>query len=78
MDLCKDAAAREFGIGFINDDHGFVGTLSSGYETTNGGVTWNKVNIGRAANKIRVYDLKNSYSLLAIGVNVYHGIVPKP
>ncbi len=78
MDLCKDAAAREFGIGFINDDHGFVGTLSSGYETTNGGLTWNKVNIGRAANKIRVYDLKNSYSLFAIGVNVYHAIVPKP
>lgn len=78
LDLCKDAAAREFGVGFINEDHGFVGTLNSGYETKDGGVSWNKVNIGRASNKIRVYGNEKGYSLYAIGVNVYHTKVPKP
>lgn len=72
INLCEDAGAREFGIGFINEHHGFVGTLNSGYETKNGGLTWNKVNIGRAANKIRVYDFKkDSIDLYSIGVNVY-------
>ena len=72
MKLCEDAASREFGIGFINEKRGFVGTMNSGYETIDGGETWNKVNIGRAANKIRVYDFtKNNLSLFAIGVSVY-------
>lgn len=72
VNLCEDAVAREFGIGFINKNHGFVGTMNSGYETTDGGETWTKVNIGRAANKIRVYDYnKDSLSLFAIGVSVY-------
>jgi photosystem II stability/assembly factor-like uncharacterized protein len=72
VNLCEDAAAREFGIGFINEKHGFVGTMNSGYETNDGGETWTKINIGRAANKIRVYDFnKGSLSLFAIGVSVY-------
>lgn len=72
VNLCEDAVAREFGIGFINENHGFVGTMNSGYETTDGGETWNKVNIGRAANKIRVYDFnKTLLNLFAIGVGVY-------
>lgn len=71
INLCQDAAAREFGIGFINNEHGFVGTLNSGYETTNGGKSWSKVNIGRAANKIRIYNHNNQTTLYAIGMNVY-------
>ncbi len=72
VNLCEDAAAREFGIGFINEKHGFVGTMNSGYETIDGGETWSKINIGRAANKIRVYDFnKTVLSLYAIGVSVY-------
>lgn len=72
VNLCEDAAAREFGIGFISEKHGFVGTMNSGYETTDGGETWGKINIGRAANKIRVYDFNKSVlKLFSIGVNVY-------
>jgi photosystem II stability/assembly factor-like uncharacterized protein len=72
VNLCEDAAAREFGIGFINEKHGFVGTMNSGYETNDGGETWTKINIGRAANKIRVYDFnKTALNLYAIGVGVY-------
>jgi photosystem II stability/assembly factor-like uncharacterized protein len=55
MNLVEDAQAREFGVGFITNDHGFVGTINSGYETKDGGSTWTKVNLGRAANKIRFY-----------------------
>lgn len=72
INLCDDASAREFGVGFIDEKHGFVGTMTSGYETINGGQTWNKINIGRAANKIRIYDFNgNKIHLYSIGVNVY-------
>ncbi len=72
VNLCEDAAAREFGVGFINDKHGFVGTMNSGYETADSGETWTKINIGIAANKIRVYDFnKTNLNLFAIGVSVF-------
>ncbi len=78
LNLCEDAAAREFGIGFVNEQHGFVGTTHSGYETTDGGLTWNKINIGRAANKIRIYDFdRKNLHLYSIGVNVYQLIIGK-
>jgi photosystem II stability/assembly factor-like uncharacterized protein len=77
INLCEDAASREFGIGFINDQHGFVGTMNTGYETMDGGKTWIKINIGRAANKIRIYQYKNSWQVYSIGVNVYHAIIGK-
>ncbi|MFY7965578.1 MAG: WD40/YVTN/BNR-like repeat-containing protein [Chitinophagaceae bacterium] len=78
INLCEDGKAREFGVGFIDENNGFVGTTNSGYETNNGGLTWTKTNIGRAANKIRVYNFSKSVvSLYAIGVNVYKGIVNK-
>lgn len=77
VNLCVNAGAREFGVGFINEQHGFVGTVNSGYETTDGGNTWMKVNIGRAANKIRIYDAGNVLSLYAIGVSVYHATITK-
>jgi photosystem II stability/assembly factor-like uncharacterized protein len=72
LNLCEDAKARSFGVGFIDEFHGYVGTLNSGYETTDGGANWHKVDIGRAANKIRVYNFsKKTINLYAIGVNVY-------
>ena len=77
LDLCQNAQAREFGIGFINENVGFVGTMTSGYQTTDGGKTWAKTDIGRATNKIRVYENKDTYHLHAIGVNVYQLEVKK-
>ncbi len=69
--LCEDAQARQFGIGFTDALHGFVGTVNSGYETWDGGQTWQKTDIGRAANKIRIYDFGAALTLYSIGVNVY-------
>ena len=70
--LVKDHTAREFGIGFIDEQQGFVGTMSSGFETKDGGETWQKVNLGRACNKIKMYqnEAGEVYGY-AIGVDVF-------
>lgn len=74
INLVEDHAAREFGIGFINEKHGFVGTMNSGYETTDGGITWKPINLGRACNKIRLYkNVKGKVYGYSIGVEVFKG-----
>lgn len=71
INLCEDATAREFGIGFIDDLHGFVGTMTSGYETKDGGQSWQKIDLGKACNKIRIYrDDQGQVYGYAIGVDV--------
>ena len=70
--LCNDFKARPFGIGFIDEKTGFVGTANSGYHTKDGGKTWEKINLGNATNKIRI--AKNQEGKIygyAIGVNVF-------
>lgn len=72
INLIEDAGAREFGIGFIDENHGFVGTMNSGYETKDGGLTWAPVNLGKACNKIRIYkDANGEIYGYAIGVDVF-------
>lgn len=71
INLCEDFRAREFGIGFLNENHGYVGTMSSGYETQDGGATWAKIDLGTACNKIRIYKEKDYFFGYAIGVNVF-------
>ena len=71
INLVEDASAREFGIGFLDDNHGFVGTMNSGYETKDGGKTWLAVDMGKACNKIRIYTGANGKKYgYAIGVDV--------
>jgi len=71
LPLVEDSGAREFGIGFIDENHGFVGTMNSGYETKDGGKSWAKVDLGRACNKIRIYRNNDKLYGYAIGVNVF-------
>lgn len=74
INLVEDAAAREFGIGFIDELHGYVGTMNSGYETRDGGQSWFPMNLGRACNKIRIYKTPDGKSYgYAIGVDVMKG-----
>ncbi|WP_409852525.1 WD40/YVTN/BNR-like repeat-containing protein [Flavobacterium sp.] len=74
INLVEDAGAREFGIGFIDENHGFVGTMNTGYETKDGGKTWTKFNLGMACNKIRIYkDANGKVYGYAIGVDVLKG-----
>lgn len=72
INLCNDPQAREFGIAFINEVTGFVGTMKTGYQTSDGGSTWSKTDIGKAANKIRIYNTGVNFSLYSIGMDVYH------
>ena len=71
VNLCQDSKAREFGIGFIDNNTGYVGTMRSGYATKDGGKTWEKVDLGMACNKIRIYKENNKIYGYAIGVNVF-------
>ncbi|MCC5945809.1 MAG: alpha/beta fold hydrolase [Bernardetiaceae bacterium] len=71
FDLVQDAQAREFGIGFIDEKHGFVGTANAGYETQDGGKSWAKIDLGIACNKIRIYKTKEKIYGFAIGLNVF-------
>lgn len=72
LDLVQDNKARQFGIGFITENHGYVGTMNTGFETTDGGKTFTKINLGRACNKIRIYKTNAGKVYgYAIGVNVF-------
>ena len=71
LDLVSEHQARPFGIGFIDDKHGFVGTMTSGFETQDGGQTWKPINLGRACNKIRIQrDEAGAVYGYAIGLQV--------
>jgi photosystem II stability/assembly factor-like uncharacterized protein/dienelactone hydrolase len=75
INLVEDDGAREFGVGFIDENHGFVGTMNSGYETKDGGLTWTPINLGKACNKIRIYkDANGKVYGYSIGVDVMKGV----
>jgi len=72
INLVKDNAARQFGVGFIDENHGYVGTYSIGFKTVDGGQTWERYDLGAACNKIRIYKDENGEAYgYAIGVNVF-------
>lgn len=71
IDLVDDFAVREFGIAFADNQTGWAGTTTSGFQTTDGGATWSRVNMGRAVNKIRLLPTPEGLVGYAIGVDVY-------
>ncbi len=71
LDLVTEAGVQEFGIGFVNDQWGWVGCRAGGYETRDGGRTWAPVAFGRAVNKVRVVQAGRVTRAFAIGVDVY-------
>lgn len=70
LPLTENAQARQFGIGFVNAGRGFVGTLAGGFETRDGGRSFEPVQIARAANKFRVVDTPGGKRVYAIGTEV--------
>ena len=69
MPLTQDAAARQFGIGFVDANRGFIGTRQQGFETQDGGKSWTPApSMGPAVNKVRV--AANGKTAFAIGVQV--------
>ncbi len=69
--LADDFNLREFGVGFIDKNTGWVGGTTGGYETTDGGKTWRPVEMGKAVNKIRLLKTAGGFVGYAIGVDVY-------
>ena len=69
--LVDDYRYREFGIGFMDNEFGWVGTNGPGFETKDGGKTWEKVDLGKYVNKIRIVGEKNKKVAYSIGSTVY-------
>lgn len=68
----NNSGVREFGIGFINEQVGWVGAENNGYETTDGGLNWTAKNIGQYANKLSIVSNPDeSKTCYAVGLNVY-------
>lgn len=70
LEIARNPRARQFGIGFIDETTGFVGTFDGGYATTDGGATWQSVPIARAANKFDVVRTPAGGRVHAIGTQV--------
>jgi photosystem II stability/assembly factor-like uncharacterized protein len=67
-----NSGVREFGIGFINENVGWVGGEYNGYETLDGGLSWTSKDIGQYANKMSVVsNTDGSKTCYAVGLNVY-------
>jgi photosystem II stability/assembly factor-like uncharacterized protein len=71
LPITNDHTIREFGVGFISENKGWVGTNKWGYETRDGGKSWDKKDLGAAVNKIRVIKTPDGITCYAIGTNVY-------
>jgi photosystem II stability/assembly factor-like uncharacterized protein len=72
LPVTSDNAMQEFGIGFIDDLHGWIGAIPTGFETTDGGNTWRPApGMPKAANKLRiVHEGETRARVWAIGVDV--------
>jgi photosystem II stability/assembly factor-like uncharacterized protein len=70
LPLVADPEAQEFGVGFISPKHGWVGTATGGFETRDGGLSWQKSNLAHHANKIRTRASDGSPLVYAIGSEI--------
>jgi photosystem II stability/assembly factor-like uncharacterized protein len=70
IEIAQDKTARQFGIGFVNANVGFVGTAAGGFATADGGKTWQRAPIARAANKFQAVPTESGVRLYAIGTEV--------
>jgi photosystem II stability/assembly factor-like uncharacterized protein len=72
LPLVADYAVREFGIGFVNEREGWVGTTTGGFETRDGGASWQRIEFGRAVNKIRIVPgADGAFAAYAIGIDLW-------
>jgi len=76
LPLANDHAVQEFGVAFADDNTGWVGASTSGFATSDGGASWQRVQMGRAVNKIRIVPDGPHYVGYAIGVDVYKFATP--
>ena len=75
--VTKDKNWVPYGIGFLDEEHGFVGGSTGGYETRDGGKNWMPVKMGLSVNKIRyVTRSDGGITAYAIGKDVYRLDIP--
>jgi len=78
IEMAQDKTARQFGIGFVSKDVGFVGTAAGGFATKDGGKTWERAPIAPAANKFQAVPLGKGMRVFAIGTQVQAIDLPAP
>ena len=71
LPLDSGKGIQEFGIGFADERHGWIGARDHGYETLDGGRSWSPASLGQAVNKIRIVRGGGVTRAFAIGRNVY-------
>lgn len=62
---------KAFGVGFVNELVGWVGTDLGGYATTDGGLNWTPQNLGGYVNKIRLLPHAGGWVGYAIGQRIF-------
>lgn len=70
MPLVENGKAVELGIGFVDAQHGWVGTTVGGFETRDGGKSFAPAPIAAAANKFRMIKAQGGTRIYAIGTAV--------
>jgi photosystem II stability/assembly factor-like uncharacterized protein len=76
LPLIDDARVREFGVGFVDEQRGWIGAVPGGLQTVDGGATWTKVSMGAAVNKVRVVPHGAGYAVFAIGSELHRLDLP--
>lgn len=79
LPVTQDAKMQEFGIGFVDEQRGWIGAIPKGFATTDGGATWTAVDsMPLAANKIRVVRDATGARVWSIGLDIRHlDLVPE-
>jgi len=73
LHVADDPKMQEFGVGFVDEHHGWIGTLTGGFETRDGGATWAAVpTMPKATNKIRIVRDGGATVVWGIGFDLRH------
>jgi photosystem II stability/assembly factor-like uncharacterized protein/alpha-beta hydrolase superfamily lysophospholipase len=69
--LVDDHAARQFGVAFVDENTGWVGTTIGAFQTTNGGLSWTPSAHGMYTNKYRIVPTNSGRKVIAIGKDLF-------
>ena len=77
LPMVEDARARPFGVGFVDELRGWVGTATGGLETNDAGATWKPAPMGLAVNKVRATRKRDGgRAVFAIGTELHRLDLP--
>jgi photosystem II stability/assembly factor-like uncharacterized protein len=77
MTVTNDAQWVPYGINFLDENHGWVGGSTGGFETRDGGRSWVRTRMGLSTNRIRFVKRPDGrVSAFAIGLGLYRLDIP--